>query len=317
MTRGCQECQGISRRGLLKGAAGIGALMSLGTQSLGTRMAFADAASYDGDVLVVLSLRGGFDGISAVVPAGDPAYYAARPTIAVPKASLLPVDGMWGLHPALAPLQPYWTAGTMGAVMAVGCPDPTRSHFEATAEMERAAPGSTLRTGWLDRALGLRSLGTVFQAAQVGDSSPSQQLAGPFNELSLGKLDDFDLAAANDDDATWAARESARWRNAVMALYAHAPVPIAAPAQAALSALGTVHQLRASAYTPDNGASYEPCATWPGSSRATSACRSRRSTSVTGTCTTASARSRPVGCTTTSPSWPTRSRPSCRTSAPA
>ena len=160
MTRGCSECQsqGISRRGFLRGAAAVGAvpLLGLGTDTLGTRMAFADTASYVGDVLVVLSLRGGFDGISALVPAGDPDYYAARPTTAIPKASLLPLDTMWGLHPALAPLLPHWTAGTLGAVAAVGCPDPTRSHFEATAEMERAAPGSTLRTGWLDRALGLR-----------------------------------------------------------------------------------------------------------------------------------------------------------------
>ena len=38
-----------------------------------TSLAFADAG-YTGDTLVVLSFRGGFDGLSAVAPVGDPAY---------------------------------------------------------------------------------------------------------------------------------------------------------------------------------------------------------------------------------------------------
>jgi uncharacterized protein (DUF1501 family) len=225
-------------------------MLGLATDTLGTRLAFADG-SYTGDTLVVLSLRGGFDGLSAVVPAGDSDYYAWRPTIAVPKASLLPIDTMWGLHPALAPLYPLWQAGQLGAVTAVGNPDPTRSHFEATNEMERAAPGSTLRTGWIDRALGLRSAGTVFQATQVGYASPSGQFAGPFNELSLGRLDDFGL------DAAGSTTEANRWSRALKSLYASAPAPIAAPANAALAALSTVQQLRATDYQPANGASYD------------------------------------------------------------
>ncbi|MEV0130668.1 hypothetical protein AB0H83_19665 [Dactylosporangium sp. NPDC050688] len=75
---------------------------------------------YTGDTVVVLSLRGGFDGLSAVVPIGDPDYYTARPTIAVPKGSVIAGDGTFGLHPAFAPLLARWNAGTFGAVHAVG-----------------------------------------------------------------------------------------------------------------------------------------------------------------------------------------------------
>jgi uncharacterized protein (DUF1501 family) len=260
MTRqGCNECTGLSRRGLLRGAAVLGALpfVGLATESIGTRMSFAATSDYAGDVMVVLSLRGGFDGISAVVPAGDPDYYALRPTIAVPRAQLMPIDTMFGLHPALEPLYPFWTAGTFGAVAAVGNPDPTRSHFEATEEMERAAPNSTIRTGWLDRALGLRQIGTVFQAAQLGDSSPSQQFTGPFNELSLGRVSNFSLDAVGNDDDEWTTTEAARWDTALKALYAHAPMPIAAPASAALGALAKVREITATDYVPANGASYD------------------------------------------------------------
>ncbi len=39
---------------------------------------------------------------------------------------------------------------------------PNRSHFAAMDEMERAAPGSAARTGWLDRTLALHALGGPF-----------------------------------------------------------------------------------------------------------------------------------------------------------
>ena len=57
-----------------------------------------------------------------------------------------------------APLLPLYQAGTFAAVHAVGQLNPTRSHFAAMEDMERAAPGSSLRTGWLDRMVGLSGL---------------------------------------------------------------------------------------------------------------------------------------------------------------
>ncbi len=142
-----------SRRTVLA-AGGAGAFAGLVGDQLATRMAFG-AAGYTGDVLVVLSLRGGFDGLSAVVPAGDPNYYRARPGIGVPRARLIPGTSMFGLSPALEPLRVHWNAGRLAAVHAVGMPAPNRSHFSAMEELERAAPGTSLRTGWLDRLLGV------------------------------------------------------------------------------------------------------------------------------------------------------------------
>ena len=247
----CPSC--VSRRSLLKTAVGVTAasMAGLSGSMLSTRLAFAASPAYTGDVVVVLSLRGGLDGLSVVVPAGDPAYYTNRPTIAVPQGQLLQLNGMFGLHPALAPLAPFWAAGTMGAVHAVGQVDPTRSHFDATEEMERAAPGSSLRTGWLDRALGLRSLGSVFQASQLGWGLPPDSLNGPFNELALGQIDNFTLDAASD------ATESTRWATALTALTAGAPNAVTAPASAAIGAFTTTAGLKAAGYTPANGAVYD------------------------------------------------------------
>ncbi len=75
-------------------------------------------------VLVVLSLLGAADGLSLVVPHADPVYYQARPRIAVPADQLLVHDGMFSLHPALAPLLSMWDAGKLAAIHATGLPSP-------------------------------------------------------------------------------------------------------------------------------------------------------------------------------------------------
>lgn len=77
---------------------------------------------------------------------------------------------------------------------AVGTPDLSRSHFQASEELERAAPGTSLRTGWLDRVLGVAGSGTPFQAVQLGDTAPSGLLAGPEPVLAADSLDAFSLS---------------------------------------------------------------------------------------------------------------------------
>ena len=99
-------------------------------------------------------MRGAADGLSLVVPHNDRVYYKARPTIAVPRGSLLAKDNTFGLHPALRPLLPMWKAGKLGAVHATGMRIPNRSHFAAMELVEDADPGSAARVGWLNRLVG-------------------------------------------------------------------------------------------------------------------------------------------------------------------
>ena len=86
---------------------------------------------------------------------------------------------MFGLHPALAPLLPLWKAGKLAAVHAVGQPNPTRSHFAAMEELERAAPGTSIRTGWLDRMLGVTGADRPARRVSLGSAMPARLLAGP------------------------------------------------------------------------------------------------------------------------------------------
>jgi uncharacterized protein (DUF1501 family) len=246
---GCPDTGGLSRRSFLKGAAAAGVFAGLATETLATRLAFA-AAPYDGDVLVVLSLRGGFDGLNAIVPAADPDYATWRPNVGIPQAALLQLDGMFGMHPAMAPLKPLWDAGTFGVVHAVGQAQPNRSHFSAMEELERAAPGSSMRTGWLDRVLGDRGTGTAFQGMQLGSGMAAPAFRGQSPELAMWSVDSFGL------DAAWDAEQRGLWDAALRGLHTGAPEALKAPAQVALGALDTTAALQESGYSPENGAAY-------------------------------------------------------------
>lgn len=182
-------CCDLTRRGFLRGLTLGGLAVTFGSTVVTTGPAYGAPADH---VLVVLSLRGAADGLSLVVPHGDPAYAAARPTIAVPAARLLAPDPFFGLHPSLAPLLPMWNAGQVAAVHATGMAVPNRSHFAAMEIVEDAAPGSSVRSGWLNRMLGSTD---PLQGLAIG-SLPSA-LAGTSPVMSLSSIDDSTLAGAD------------------------------------------------------------------------------------------------------------------------
>ncbi len=225
---GCDEGRraGVRRRSVLAGALAGALALTVGDAS--TQVALAEPG-YDGDALVVLSLRGGLDGLSAVAPVGDPAYAGLRPDIAVPASVAHRLDGVFGLHPALGPLLPLWRAGSLAVLHAVGMGQANRSHFSAMEEMERAAPGTTLRTGWLDRMVGGTGSGSVFSAVQAGRSMPSASLRGPTGEVAFPALADLRLRSPGRG-------EEGRRAAALRAMHAGARDVVAAPATAALDA---------------------------------------------------------------------------------
>ena len=233
---GCEENTELSRRRLLGGAAA--GLSGLAAAGLSTQVAFAAGPGYTGDTLVLLSLRGGFDGLSAIVPIGDPDYYRARPSIGVPKSQVIAGDGTFGLHPAMAPLLPLWRGGQLAAVHAVGQPNPTRSHFAAMEAMENAAPGTSIRSGWLDRMIGSTGATGPLAGVSLGHAMPARVLAGPAPAVPMATIDGFTLAGDRNRPVAAALR----------AMYADAPALLAGPAQAADRALAASAALRATPY---------------------------------------------------------------------
>jgi uncharacterized protein (DUF1501 family) len=198
----CEEFEkaaGLSRRRFLAGmAATTGAAVTTSVFGDAFRQAsFGKAVG--NNVLVVISLRGGVDGMGMVVPHGDPAYYAARPTIGIPATSLFAADAMFGLHPSLRPLEWLWTAGELAAVHAVGMEVPNRSHFRAMEEIEDADPTSGVRRGWVNRMVGLGGGTQPYDAVGLGDPVTPTALVGPALSLTAESLQDVSLAGADGD----------------------------------------------------------------------------------------------------------------------
>jgi uncharacterized protein (DUF1501 family) len=190
----CPEFAALNRRSVLRGALALGgATFIVGSATVS---ASASAPTPASAVLVVLSLRGGADGLSLVVPYGDPGYYTARPTIAIPQGQLLAgtTDGFFGLHPKLAPLSAMWSAGSLAAIHATGLSVANRSHFSAMEEVEEADPGSSARIGWLNRPVPLMTIGSLDDASIAADDQWDTDPAGK-RRRSLHTMWDHDRSA--------------------------------------------------------------------------------------------------------------------------
>jgi uncharacterized protein (DUF1501 family) len=154
-------------------ALGAGIVLPLGR---GAWAATGDAAANPTrKKLIVVMLRGAVDGLNVVAPVGDENYLRLRPTIGLAAPGMeggaLDLDGYFGLHPALATLQPLWQQKKLAFVHASGSPDATRSHFDAQDYMESATPGlKGTPDGWMNRLV----------SALPGASTPSRLLGiGP------------------------------------------------------------------------------------------------------------------------------------------
>jgi uncharacterized protein (DUF1501 family) len=210
---GCTDFATSRRRflaglGATAGSAVVGGLVGDAFQ----QVAFGATAASP-NVLVVLSLRGGADGLSMVVPHGDPGYAAHRRRIAVPTSSLVARDNDFGLHPGFKPLERMWNQGTFAAVNAVGLPTPNRSHFSAMEIVEDADPGSAERRGWINRMVGLQAGDNPVRAVQMGGSLVPTSLYGSAPVMALRDLSDLLLTGDPREERTHRESLNTVWGN--------------------------------------------------------------------------------------------------------
>jgi len=200
MTKGC--CEGVrparfSRRYFMK-QGGV-ALVGLSTMPAFLQRAVASTPGVGKKQLIVLFQRGAADRLNIVVPFAEPNYYRMRPSIAIPQPkrsagdAAIDLDGFFGLHASLAPLEPLFHKNQLAIVHAAGSPDPTRSHFDAQDYMESGTPGiKSTEDGWLDRAVGTISeeKPSPFRAVAMGPNLP-RMLQGKTAAIAVPDLRQF------------------------------------------------------------------------------------------------------------------------------
>jgi uncharacterized protein (DUF1501 family) len=189
----------ITRRVFLKGG-GI-AMMGMSAMPSFLQRAIAATAAPNKKKMVVLFQRGAMDGLNVVVPFGERNYYAMRPTISIPQPrsggsdAAIDLDGFFGLHPSLQPLEPLFHSGRLAIVQAVGSPDPTRSHFDAQDFMESGTPGlKATDDGWLNRSLQTlpEEKPSPFRAVAFGPYLP-RMLQGIAPAIAVPELKQFKM----------------------------------------------------------------------------------------------------------------------------
>jgi uncharacterized protein (DUF1501 family) len=151
----------------MTGAAGAFALapsvFAAATQAQGDTR----TAGY-GNVLILVELKGGNDGLNTVIPFADPAYAALRPKIGIRREQVLQLDDRTGLHPAMQPLMPIWSGRQLAIVQGVGYPQPNLSHFRSIEIWDTGSRSDQyLHDGWLTRAFRVQPVPAGFAADAV------------------------------------------------------------------------------------------------------------------------------------------------------
>ena len=244
----------LSRRGFMIGCSSAIAAMA------GSRLSYVAFGSPEDepnqDILVVVFLRGGMDGLSVVAPiagADRGLYEASREDIALPltgENAALPLNVQFGLHGAAAPLHDLYQAGHLALVHAAGLTSDTRSHFDAMQFMELGTPDSkSSTTGWLTRHLqSAPNLPDqiIMPALAAGNLAPTS-LNGSREAIGMTSPRDFSL------DGHWKYND---WqRQAMRRMYSGASWLHQAGTQT-LNALDVVELADPGDYTPENGAEY-------------------------------------------------------------
>jgi uncharacterized protein (DUF1501 family) len=242
----------MTRRVFLRN--GSAALVSLGFTPAFIARA-AQAAQTRKKILVAVFQRGAVDGLNMIVPFGERAYYAGRPSIAIPRpgaqGGALDLDGFFGVHPRMAPLVPYFKDGNLAIIHAAGSHDDTRSHFDAQDYMESGTPGlKSTRDGWMNRYLHAKDhaeRSTPFRAVALTQALP-RSLQGTAPALAIGQLGQFGIRAGQDNDVMMSGFE---------AQYAKAADSVlGSTGKEAFDAVKMMKEANPAGYTPANGAEY-------------------------------------------------------------
>jgi len=146
-----------SRRSFIQalGLVGGGSIM-MGSQAVSaaqaTPLTVALSESQNDNILVIIRLNGGNDGLNTIVPVYDYATYAnLRPNIRHFEPNLLPLNDDFSIPDYMNDLESVWGDGQMKVVHGVGYPDQNLSHFRSSDIWASAAHQYEEPTGWWGR----------------------------------------------------------------------------------------------------------------------------------------------------------------------
>ena len=204
--------QTTSRRKFLASVSAAASVASAGLVSLAPRTPgfLLESAAFGADqpgeqILVVVQLSGGNDGLNTVVPYTDETYRRRRPSLAQGAGQIIKIDGSLGLHPNLKGLASLLESRQLAIVQGVGYPNPNRSHFESMDIWHSAnTQPKERKLGWLGRTFDANKpvLGLTADPPALHLGEESQPLALASRDVpspSIRALAQFRLETGRDD----------------------------------------------------------------------------------------------------------------------
>jgi uncharacterized protein (DUF1501 family) len=192
-----------SRADFLKGALRFGAVSAVAPTlimdgRLAERALASGARDSSKNILVVIQLAGGNDGLNTLIPYGDGLYYQNRPTLAVPQSQVLHLSSRLGFHPNLKGIKALYDRGKVAVIQGVGYPNPNLSHFRSTDIWQSAQPEGYTDTGWLGRFLDSTMAGeqNPLKAVSIGPQLPKAFWAKQTMVPAVQSLQSFRFIAA-------------------------------------------------------------------------------------------------------------------------
>ncbi len=155
------------------------------------------------NVLVVLSLSGGNDGLNTVIPYNDGHYRDFRPNLGVPAEAVLDLNGEIGLHPTMLPLKKFWDEGKLAVFLGVGYPNPSYSHFRSMDIWHTCEPDTIGTEGWLGQVikeLDPNNEGQGITGVNFGRGLPRALAKEGVPVASVGNLETYGLLTGIEGD---------------------------------------------------------------------------------------------------------------------
>lgn len=153
-----QEHSYWSRRSFLQalGIAGTGTMMlgsNMVTASSPSPLSEAISRAETDNILVLIRLVGGNDGLNTIIPINQyDAYANHRPNIYIPETKIIPLTDEYGIPSYMKGAEELWEEGQMKVVHGVGYPDQNMSHFQGSDNFATTDPTMRkMKTGYMGR----------------------------------------------------------------------------------------------------------------------------------------------------------------------
>ena len=143
----------LRQMALLSGGVGLG-IAGIPGQAYAQLPTGLAGSVPEGNVLVIIQLAGGNDGLNTVIPAENDTYFSKRPDIAIKKVDALALKNGMYLHPSMTGIKSLYDQGNVAVVQSVGYANPNRSHFRATDIWNTGSDANVVwEEGWAARYL--------------------------------------------------------------------------------------------------------------------------------------------------------------------